>query len=398
MPRRNWQHAAGLIWPILAAAAERHETVTYSEIAPSIPTNPHSVGWALDPIQRYCVDRGLPPLTSIVIGKTTGQPGSGFTAADTGEIGAVHQKVYAFDWSALANPFAAIESDETVEPSPKETYLLTWNPQRWSWDDLVDDLATYRADGVLEGTWSCGSTRRIKAGDRLFLLRVGSEPRGIMASGRAASSVYEDDHWDGTPGRRALFVKLRYDTLLDPEQDGVLPVDRLQSGRLASVDWTPQSSGTSIDLIAASELEGLWRTFLEERGRSPALPEEVATPQLFVEGASHTIAVNAYERNPHARTACIDRFGAVCSVCGFDFGATYGARGRGFIEVHHLVPLSEIGATYVVDPIRDLRPVCPNCHAMLHRGDGLLTVEELRELMAEASADAILQPTSPNGD
>jgi predicted HNH restriction endonuclease len=46
--------------------------------------------------------------------------------------------------------------------------------------------------------------------------------------------------------------------------------------------------------------------------------------------------------------------------------------------VHHLRPLSGIAEEYEIDPVEDLRPVCPNCHAMLHRKTPPYTIDELR--------------------
>jgi 5-methylcytosine-specific restriction protein A len=64
-----------------------------------------------------------------------------------------------------------------------------------------------------------------------------------------------------------------------------------------------------------------------------------------------------------------------------DFGKRYGRLGLGFIHVHHLVPISAIGSEYRVDPLADLVPVCPNCHAMLHRSEPPLAIERLRRLL-----------------
>jgi 5-methylcytosine-specific restriction protein A len=108
---------------------------------------------------------------------------------------------------------------------------------------------------------------------------------------------------------------------------------------------------------------------------------------LYFEGVSRTISVNAYERDPRARKACINHYGAICYVCGFDFGAVYGQFGKGFIHVHHVVPLSKIGKGYGVNPIKDLRPVCPNCHAMLHYGTKVLSIEELKALLSNESSN-----------
>lgn len=97
------------------------------------------------------------------------------------------------------------------------------------------------------------------------------------------------------------------------------------------------------------------------------------------EGASRQVTLNIYERNLDARQQCIAHHGCRCMVCGFDFAAVYGELGRGFIHVHHLKPLSEIREEYEVDPVVDLRPVCPNCHAMLHRGTEMIGIDDLRQ-------------------
>lgn len=109
------------------------------------------------------------------------------------------------------------------------------------------------------------------------------------------------------------------------------------------------------------------------------LPDEVPTaaPQL-TEGAAQKITVNAYERNREARAICIKHYGPRCSVCGLSFEDFYGEIGRGYIHVHHVVSLASIGTSYVVDPIRDLRPVCANCHSMLHTSEPALSIDELR--------------------
>lgn len=109
-------------------------------------------------------------------------------------------------------------------------------------------------------------------------------------------------------------------------------------------------------------------------------PEEVSNE--LKEGSKKTIIVNSYERNLKARSECIKEYGVSCNVCGFNFEETYGKRGKGFIHVHHIVPISDIGDEYQVDPIRDLRPVCPNCHAMLHRKGNISIKKLLSEIIS----------------
>jgi 5-methylcytosine-specific restriction protein A len=111
------------------------------------------------------------------------------------------------------------------------------------------------------------------------------------------------------------------------------------------------------------------------------LPEEVAEPSRYIEGACRRVSVNAYERDEKARRRCVEHHDTDCCICGFSFGAVYGAEAEGYIHVHHLRPLSEVGGKYVVDPVEDLRPVCPNCHAVLHLGGRCRTIEEVRQLL-----------------
>ena len=99
----------------------------------------------------------------------------------------------------------------------------------------------------------------------------------------------------------------------------------------------------------------------------------------YIEGSVHEEVMNTYERSAKARIACLEAKGYRCAVCGMDFETTYGEIGHHFIHVHHIVPISSIGKEYVVDGERDLVPVCPNCHNMLHRKNPPYTIEELKQ-------------------
>ncbi|MBI2375648.1 MAG: HNH endonuclease [Deltaproteobacteria bacterium] len=118
----------------------------------------------------------------------------------------------------------------------------------------------------------------------------------------------------------------------------------------------------------------------ENRASELIFAEEVRRGQAYAEGAVTRVTVNRYERDPRARQACINHYGARCIVCCLDFAASYGDVMSGFIHVHHVVPLSTIGSEYELDPVRDLRPVCPNCHAVIHRRETPYSVDEVRDL------------------
>lgn len=108
----------------------------------------------------------------------------------------------------------------------------------------------------------------------------------------------------------------------------------------------------------------------------PHKPDELSA--IYTEGNKSSRLITQYERNPDARQECINRYGLSCRVCGMGFAERYGEVGNGFIHVHHLVLVSEKGEEHKVDAIQDLRPVCPNCHAMLHKKVPPYTIEELK--------------------
>jgi 5-methylcytosine-specific restriction protein A len=113
-------------------------------------------------------------------------------------------------------------------------------------------------------------------------------------------------------------------------------------------------------------------------------PEEAALGELLKEGATKQVHVNSYERSASARNQCIQAHGHECAICGFSFEEKYGPFAAGFIHVHHLNPLAEAAGERIVDPVRDLLPVCPNCHAVIHLRGGCLSISEVQDMIQKA--------------
>ena len=101
----------------------------------------------------------------------------------------------------------------------------------------------------------------------------------------------------------------------------------------------------------------------------------------YEEGALTTLLSKKYERNPINRKLCLAIKGYNCSVCGMNFENTYGEIGKNFIHVHHATPLHLMDEGYIIDPVNDLFPVCPNCHNMLHKIDPPYSIDELKEII-----------------
>jgi hypothetical protein len=144
-----------------------------------------------------------------------------------------------------------------------------------------------------------------------------------------------------------------------------------------------RTTPVTVDKITPYQYSLLLERLTDDSIIRDMLPEEVVinAEQKFYEGSVRQITVNAYERDSEARRRCLDFHGFNCVVCGFNFEKKYGEAGKDFIHVHHLTPLSDIGEKYELNPVDDLRPVCPNCHAMIHKKKLLYSIEELKQII-----------------
>ena len=270
------------------------------------------------------------------------------------------------------------------------TYLFVWNPKRWKWQGLEEAIEQVEQKGYCTYRWSCINSKSLNPGDRIFLLKLGTEPKGIIAAGYARTTPFLDKHWSGE-NKNAFYIKLDFEVLLNPEKEPILTVDRLNQSEISQKarsilykqNWTPQSSGISIRPELVDELESIWFDFLSTQKirHNPFIPSDVYSQNIFTEGTPNQISITRYERNPFARKKCIEHYGLSCIICGFNFEQTYGAIAKDFIHVHHLTQVAAVGKTYDIDPIKDLRPVCPNCHSIIHKHKTAFSIEEMKKII-----------------
>ena len=257
---------------------------------------------------------------------------------------------------------------------------------------VVADHYSVQGGKVVSDEWSCGNRKDIEPGDRLFLLRQGAEPRGIIGSGWASSKVFRGPHWDpdrAAMGHEANYVHLRFEHLVDPDVVDVLPLSGLKNGSMARVNWSTQSSGIIIEPEPAQAVEVAWAQHL---GGSSEVDDEVAV----LEGALRQRLVAHRSRERALRDARIaaafkqNRGRLVCEVpgCGFDFLEVYGDLGRGYAQVHHLEPLGSRRRPSRTS-LEQLAVVCANCHAMIHLGGQCRSLGSLIPKEASHSRGAV---------
>ena len=143
-------------------------------------------------------------------------------------------------------------------------WLLTWNPKRWDWNErlggYLDLMDRIQQVGKVFERWSTGVNVSIKEGDRVFLIRLGEDPRGIVASGYAATNVFKSPHWEDHRAIKGEFSKhiyVQFDKILDIK-DSPLPMSILKEIS-PSFKWSSQASGISIPEEIALQLERIWK-------------------------------------------------------------------------------------------------------------------------------------------
>lgn len=264
------------------------------------------------------------------------------------------------------------------------TYLLTWNACREDVTWAQECADSFRKNNMVKFAWACGNSKRIREGDRVFFLRQRMEPRGLVALGYVERSPYFGPHWDterANQGDTALFVDAVWEYF---SEDPIIPRTRLDDPPFSQVHWNTQKSGISVPDEVAELLDGEFRSVAGQE--AAPLPEEITGPATLSEGAMRRVTINAYERNPQARMVCLQHYGTACSVCGLAMGDIYGPEADGHIHVHHIRPISTIGKSYEIDPIRDLRPVCPNCHAVIRLGNPAYSIEQVKSMLAKSTS------------
>jgi 5-methylcytosine-specific restriction protein A len=234
-----------------------------------------------------------------------------------------------------------------METERQKTYLLTWNPKTWPWDNLDGAVEKIDQSSRFEDAWSSGTNKSIEPGSRLFLLRQGKEPRGIVGSGIALDKPRSERHWDKARagrGDKGLLVGVSFATLLNPGAgDDPLALSALKHGELGRVHCGTQSSGIRIK-FGVDELERLWADHLRI-----VRPGAVAGSESALEGALRLALTRHRAREAWLRDAKIQeakskgdgRIRCEVSGCGFDFLEVYGEIGRDFAHVHHCKPLGD---------------------------------------------------------
>ncbi|WP_018937020.1 hypothetical protein [Thioalkalivibrio sp. ALJ24] len=188
-------------------------------------------------------------------------------------------------------PFAFHESPwkERWQPSQK-VWLLAWNPQKWPWDEFRDDRLRVAKGESVTKRWSTASGQ-VGEGDTAYIMRLGAEPRGLIAQGNIASAPYQAEHWDperAKQGEKTQFVDITLTDLRDPDSDDILQLDRLETEINSDQKWTPQQSGIEIKPAVAKQVGTLWGK-LRKPSTADAEPDSPQQEAITIQRATNAI-------------------------------------------------------------------------------------------------------------
>lgn len=259
-------------------------------------------------------------------------------------------------------------------------YIYIWNPDKWKWLDQVEAICKVNNEEYYSQVWSSQNLQKIKKGDIFFLLQTGEKNKGIIGLGVIDGIAKNLPVWEDirakkgeTEDKAILSFKVLSDT-------PILSRDELleKYPNPTNSKWIIQTNGQQCQ----NELAELLLKSIERIiGNITEDTAHVSGEKYYADGKTRKVTVTTYDRNPKAREACLTEYGYICSICNFDFYQNYGVLGRNFIEVHHLNQLADVAVEHEIDPKKDLRPVCSNCHRMLHRKRPAYSIEELKEII-----------------
>ena len=145
-----------------------------------------------------------------------------------------------------------------------KTFLLAWNPKYLVWDEIESQIDEIEQSGNSIIRWSIRSHKQVKLGDRVFLMRLGKKPKGIIGSGYVVKLPFLEPHWN-RKDEMVPRILIKFEVLINSEKDTILSLNKLNQGKLSKVNWTPHFSGIEIKPEFTEELEDIWSNFLKSQ-------------------------------------------------------------------------------------------------------------------------------------
>lgn len=381
---------------LLIVIAKKEMNVTYKELANRIspPIHWRNVGYNIGEISKLCRELNLPLLSVKVVNANSDQAGEGFYALYKELYGHTEQMTEkelfkremkcvreCEEWGKLAKHLdLEIEGIGNYD-SINSKQIRKLPIKSYSWTILSDKVFVKRVDksvfkhngsGIPKDIRTFFSLEKIKDDERI---QIRLKYKNIIYTGRFEIDKIDEPRtrifWETSLTKQLITSLPNWESIIENEiSTPILRLEREEN----------QAQLYDVELIIPENIN-----------EDSAIEEIYDSGQFAIrEGNAKFHYVKTYERNPESRIKAIEFHGTKCVCCGFDFSEQYGKHGEGYIEIHHLKPLSNLGKEVIVNPETDLVPVCANCHRMIHRRkDHVLSIEELTGMIKKANISDI---------
>lgn len=137
------------------------------------------------------------------------------------------------------------------------SWLLAYNLEKYDWENVSEEysfdtmLKRIHNGGAYFDTWKCMNLN-IKEGDRIYIIKLGEEPRGIIAKGYAVSDSYNFNDQKS--------VDIIITDAFDYRSEPIIFIDTLKKEN-PDQHWSIQNSGITIKPEAAKWLVDNWESF-----------------------------------------------------------------------------------------------------------------------------------------
>ncbi|MGN7178156.1 HNH endonuclease [Cytobacillus sp. SAFR-174] len=383
---------------VLVKYAKRQKVIEYGQLCKEIGLEgvpPIVLKDPLGEISVRCIEHGYPPLSAIIINKEKRLPGEGLFTNIAPKMGYSNltyaeyesfyeqQKKSVFDfksWESFLSLFRTTNgSGEIIYPDSKPqknvSQLISKTGKKFNKDEFQKEFINKRYNYGNETQYHIITVKKfldtqLQGPFRYQIL--------ILYNHRIIKKVtikHETSKQLLTPAKkRGIKLLLEHSPKIKFEEISMV---HYKQDRPKGDPWDKEPLKDFRNLF-----QMLSEKYLEDSVINDIDAELAQENSFYKDGQAKNYYGTRYERNPKNRLEAIRIHGTICKVCGFNFEKVYGERGRDFIEIHHLKPLSTIQEEVVINPESDLVPVCSNCHRMIHREkDNVLTIEELRQLI-----------------
>ena len=269
--------------------------------------------------------------------------------------------------NTLGNNYRCAENHMTINV---RTANDTNIPKNSYWFDIAPKMMTVQ--GVMAFVYFCGINEHFYVFDSDFVKTWMNDCTVGKSKGDPVFNISIDEHLLYCSGKKHRIVDIS-----DYHRNiSILNKSRGQGIRIDKRNSVPNLISSDPKYQSVPEL----RVKLAEK----IIPDD---EHIHLEGSVTTIKVNRYERDRNARSQCIKHYGCICQACGIKLSTIYGLVAENFIHVHHIKKISSTEGEYHLDSIRDLRPLCPNCHAIAHLRKNPYTMEEIQEMIMKNKTD-----------